>query len=297
MRKLLRPLYGLFLATVVLSCSKSKDPQPQQPKSAFTQGDVFYSDTDGDIYWLHDPEGAATIKKIHDNSNKVVEDILLDQKANKIYLANYTDGKIYVADFDGSSTINPADYLSVSFPRSLALWERDGKKTLYAVGGVLGFIREIDVATKENKLVDLGQGNGFVRAIAVDNANGTIYINQDDLGIKKISTEPANISTIVQADLDNGKIDVDPAGKTLYWKGKGILNSTIQKSDLSGNNISKVTFGGNTFSSAVSVDPIKKTLFCSDPDELAGGLKRIKLTDLTEKKFNTTIVRAVAVVK
>lgn len=297
MKKFLRPLYGLLLVTVFISCSKSKDPQPEQPKSVFTQGDVFYSDTDGDIYWLHDPEGVATITKIHENANKIVEDILIDQKTNKIYLANYTDNKIYVADFDASSTIKPVEFVSISLPRSLALWERDGKKILYAVGGVLGFIREIDVETKDNKLVDLGQGNGFVRAIAVDNANGNLYINQDDLGIKKISIEPASVSTIVQADLDNGKIDVDPAGKTLYWKGKGILSSTIQKSDLSGKGIIKVAFGGNTFSSGISVDPVKKTLFCADPDELAGGLKRIKLTDLTEKKFNTTIVRAVTVVK
>lgn len=294
MRKALFPFVMLLTLVVTVSCKKNNDdPQPEPFVPKFTQGDVFYSDVDGDIYWMHDPEGAATIKKIHENANKTVEDILIDQKTNKIYLANYSDDKIYVADFDGSSAITPIEFVSIAHPKSLALWDKDGKKVIYAASTGNGLLKEINVNTKDISEPNFGQGAETVQAVAVDNVNGKIYINQDNKGIGKM---PDN-TVIVMSDINEGKIDVDPAGGTLYWIHYSPFFQSV-KSDLSGNNQQVIgTTAGNINSESVSYDPVNKNLYYAHPNEANGRLMRRNLGNNQTKIFSTEKVRAITVVK
>lgn len=289
MKKISAIFFCLLLMAVFISCNrKNDDPEPEQPV-AFTQGDVIYSDTDGDIYLLHDPEGSATITKIHENANKIVEDILIDQSKKQLYLANYTDGKIYVADFKGTEAINPVEFVSVQ-AKALALWDKDGKRLIYAASNDFGQLKEIDLKTKAVTEPNFGQGPATVVGVAVDNVNGKIYINQDDEGIKKL---PDNM-LIINNDLNEGKLDVDPAGNTLFWVNMGGFNA--RKSELNGNNSQTIGNAGNLDCESISFDPVKKLVYYANPN-VEGKLLRKNLTNNTNKQFATTKIRAIAVVK
>lgn len=287
MKKLLMSCTIACFLSVIISCKRNDDPAPL-PLPVVEQGDVFYSDTDGDVFWLHDPEGVAEIRKVQDNGNKVIEDILVDPVAKKVYLADPTDDKIFVADLDKIPDIVFSEFVSTKDPVSLSMIEENGKRNIYMAAD--GELKKINSETKAITNLNFGQGPATVTAVVVDNGANKFYINQDDSGIRKL---PDNIMSINQ-DLDAGKIDLDPNNdKMVYINSK--TNQVIQSTKF-GVDIKVLGFGGNPDSRSVSYDPSKNFIYYANPNN-EGKLLRRDLTSNNIKQFNTTKIRAVAVVK
>lgn len=178
-----------------------------------------------------------------------VKSVAFDPTANKLYVAVWdsnADGEIHVVDTTTDKVVSMSNVANIGAPWNIGVDTALHK--VFATAGGCGFsggtMLDVDPMTGEATSKKAATGP-FAAGIAVDATTGTTYANVCMDGVYAFDGTGAQGASALYKGDQPVSIDVDDAGKVLYWFGTTQSMPTLARVDLTGVNMPvETTFAG-----------------------------------------------------
>ncbi len=202
---------------------------------------VYFMDPNDLILGKLDLDASKTVTTVKDLTGMEGVGIAYDNSTSKIYLSDFNDadtpnGKIWKANLDGSGATALAT--GILDPYGIALDTDAGK--IYWVDDAGNVSRSnLDGTSPEIPLINIP--DGWLRAIAVDHANGKIYfyeVNAENLYVANLDGTNAEI---LISGVYGYAIFVDTVNHKLYFDDQNSgTNGMLKRANLDGSGITQI---------------------------------------------------------